>query len=523
MRMGFIGLLAALSVGCTITSTDGPDDSLVQLPSKCPLCVLHASQYSVAAFSPDGLCLALGGPESVAIWDLGTGAIASKFPNFRDLRHIAFSPDGTRFSCANKSPDLVSAGNLDLWEFKNGNELNRIAELWPKSSGWTEANSFCASFSPDGKLLAGGNGNKSISIWDAATGRQIREFASAQAAAFSPDGKTIITVSPDGEIRHWDAADGRTVDPQPTPRRTDYIFAREIAFAPVGNRVAIRDDYSVSVKDLATGKQLFRLAFPRGTKFIGSAGVESVAISPDGRLVVVSERATGVHFIDATTGVERGWWNANGVVAFSADGTRIVWREKDDVVVRDLDNVLANLKPSPVPELSDPPGIPLQLELMSKKSEYVLDLKDKTAEELAARGWPAPDVDMELVIQNVGVATVSISSARESSPGWPEFVLLGDGAINSRSGGQATARSDPRPAPIVLQPGQAHRVPITHLYTNHFLWGGNSFWLLPGKYTLYASYQISLAPAANAAAKAGDSQEVTLWSRPIQVKVIAPR
>lgn len=74
-------------------------------------------------------------------------------------------------------------------------------------------------YSPDGKLFATGSADKTVKLWDAASGAQLRTLAGhfnyINSIAFSPDSKTLVSASDDGFIKIWDAASGkevRTVD-----------------------------------------------------------------------------------------------------------------------------------------------------------------------------------------------------------------------------------------------------------------------------------------------------------------------
>ncbi|MBW4537778.1 MAG: hypothetical protein KME43_01390 [Myxacorys chilensis ATA2-1-KO14] len=151
---------------------------------------------------------------------------------------VAFSPDGTLLATGD------AEGGLRLWDVANGTLLLNCSG----HVGWIWA----IAFSPDGQTLASCSSDKTIRLWDLHTGRcsSVLEghTGSVWSVAFCSDGKTLASGGDESTVRLWDISTG---DSQLLPGHTGRVLS--VAFSRDGQTLASgSDDRSLRIWSMHT-------------------------------------------------------------------------------------------------------------------------------------------------------------------------------------------------------------------------------------------------------------------------------
>lgn len=160
-------------------------------------------------FSQDGKLLAVVLGDRIFVWNLVTNRLLCELPpgNKNLISDLSLSPDGKTLgtSCSDKT--------IRLWEVATGKERGRL-------EGHTDRVRALA-FSPDGRTLASGGDDNMVRLWDLATGKELVCFAGHDSTvgslAFIGEGDTLASASWDTTILIWDVKHLNRLHPESRP------------------------------------------------------------------------------------------------------------------------------------------------------------------------------------------------------------------------------------------------------------------------------------------------------------------
>jgi WD40 repeat protein len=316
----------------------------------------HGAPIGSLAFTEDGKALVTADYNAQARkWDLASGKQLWELQRSGFGRVLA--PDANRF---------VTQGDFEntmrVWDFHTGVEVCRMKQ---SNRGWIRG----LEFSRDGKELVSFSWNipdlppdhrdARLTVWEARTGSQIREFSlpgldlekligvlTHRPLVLTPDGRTAIVSDGEGVIRLYDLEDGKHI----LSLGGHKMYAGAFVLSVDGKTLISGGlDSTVRVWDLLAGRQV---AVLQGHK----RAIAALALSPDGRLAAsaggvpcLSDRGVPIHPYDDVTEPRRIrlWDVATGkdvahfeghqddvtALAFSPDGRRLVSGLRDGTVL----------------------------------------------------------------------------------------------------------------------------------------------------------------------------------------------
>lgn len=179
------------------------------------------------AYHPETHRMATAHNGGALLWDTHSGLTISSFvgegieTGYPSVHSLGFSPDGTR---------LLVAGNsrIRLHDVQSGAVAVNFAVDWSDLGR--------AIFSPDGRHVAAVQGDRSIAIWDAATGMRrqtlgahpnlVGHVGHTNNLRFSPNGKKLISGGDDRQAILWDIETGEVLQRFFTPTRVHWTDFR---------------------------------------------------------------------------------------------------------------------------------------------------------------------------------------------------------------------------------------------------------------------------------------------------------
>lgn len=251
--------------GQTLAMSSGETFAVWDVASRSMVALGHTNSRDSMALHPDGKFLATVGKDLVVYYDTGSGKQMKSVKVLGNLRHAAFSPDGTLLAVND------DAGAVRLLDGTTGEERQKLAGTPGQ-----------VAFTADGKLLAA-----STKVFEVATGKEQCTLDGSGSIAFRPDGKVLALSGAGGTPYQWvslcDPATGNVLRKIP-------VKGKSVAFNPAGRLLARCDEgHSVTMFDPENGMVVKKITLP------GPA--TRALFTPDGQYLVTANANGTAYFL----------------------------------------------------------------------------------------------------------------------------------------------------------------------------------------------------------------------------------
>lgn len=227
-------------------------EATVELQKTARTADAHQEWVRSISIGTQGRQLLSGDDKGVAIlWDAVDAKEIRRFQSPGWLRAVALSADGRLAATCEYAPRYARFANaIKLWDAAAGGIALDLAKEFKKGDRVTGMSA--AAFSPDGKILALGQGGEieggkgKVTLVDPESGKKLQELTANEGGiahlVFSPDGKMLASAGRDTLVKLWSISDGKLLQDLGKSRGgqfKDWIHAA--AFSPDGARLAAAD------------------------------------------------------------------------------------------------------------------------------------------------------------------------------------------------------------------------------------------------------------------------------------------
>ena len=246
------------------------------------------TSFREVVFAPDSRTVAVVhhlGDGSIPVYELATGRLVRTLKATTPPGSLSFSADGAYLATV-----PWGGSTVEIIEVTSGEVISRLPHFLPVH---------VVAWHPDNRLLAVGNQDLHLHLWNPMTGEEYGTLAGHRSvvvgAVFHPSGEFLASTAWDGTTRLWDIA----------TREQLIEFGKsnsQMQFSPDGRRLGMLSwEGSMIICEVTAGRVCRGLAEMREMGAGHTAGYDWADFSPDERLVVAAGHE-GVGLWDLATG-----------------------------------------------------------------------------------------------------------------------------------------------------------------------------------------------------------------------------
>ncbi|MDE0466064.1 MAG: T9SS type A sorting domain-containing protein [Candidatus Poribacteria bacterium] len=284
----------------------------------------HTDQVNAITFSPNGQWLTSGSDDyTFKTWDVSQRVEIKSLQHITDrsmsqIKAVAFSPNGRQ---------LATAGvHVKLWDTRSWSEITTL-----RHDEWVLA----VAFSTDGKLLATGDNNGQVNVWNLQNSRTVAHLQAdsnaVYAVQFSPNNQILAGAGYEGNVKLWKVPNWRSHGTLPSNGTVS-----DISFSPDSGTLATTGYETVNLWTVDIGENIATLTGH-------TDWVRTTAFAPDGSTLISGGADGTLRIWDVTSyrAVER---NMVRIVYFLPRGRSHqpnMWT-KLNALIRDVQRFYAN-------------------------------------------------------------------------------------------------------------------------------------------------------------------------------------